>query len=175
MTAASAVSLEPSTSIVASPDADMLPLRAAARVAGVSESTLRRLVADGAVEAVKQGGSLRVATSTIVELKSGGTALRRAPSLGVREAERARGALAAKCFRLFASAVALEDIVLELEVDPDLVVALHGKWLAMRARTAAWLAQAPQPAPGPAFDHPAAQDGSCCPGHLAVRRLQEKT
>jgi hypothetical protein len=173
MNTASPVSQESTASaLVVSPEGDALPLRAAARAAGVSESTLRRLVQDGAVEAVRDGGSLKVTQATVVELRAGG-ALKRGPSISVREAERARGALAARCFLLFQAAVPLEDVVTQLEADPDVVVALHQKWIAMRERTALWLSRPPPAAPLPQYDHPAAEDGECCPGHMAAKRMKE--
>ncbi len=176
MTTASPVPASPTAlAMVVSPDGDALPLRAAARAAGVSESTLRRLVQDGAIETIRDaGGTLRVTQSTVLELRTGG-ALRRGPGISVREAERARGALAAQCFRLFQAAVPLEDVVTQLEADPDVVVTLHQKWLAIRERTAAWLAQPTPSVTGPTFDHEAAPDGSCCAGHQAAQRMKEPT
>jgi hypothetical protein len=110
-----------------------------------------------------------------IEVERRRTVIERVTFGGGSRPDRAReaGALAARCFRLFQAAVPLEDVVTELEADPDQVLALHAKWIAMRERTAAWLSHPPPPAPTPSFDHPAAQDGSCCPGHAAARRMKE--
>ncbi len=114
------------------PGDDALPLRAAAKAAHISESTLRRLVQDGAVDVVRgQGGSIRISQSTVVELRSG--AIRRGPpSIAGREAERARGELAKDAFALFARGGQLIDIVQQLAVDPDVVERLWARWVALQ-------------------------------------------
>lgn len=111
------------------PGDDALPLRAAAKAAHISESTLRRLVQDGAVDVVRgQGGSIRISQSTVVELRSG--AIRRGPpSIAGREADRARGELAAGCFTRFNAGKDLIAIVEELHASPAAVKALWTEWI----------------------------------------------
>lgn len=134
---------------VATPEGDALPLRAAARAAGLSESTLRRLVADGLVEAVRDaGGTMRVTSSTVLELRTGGVR-RRGPSVGAREAERARGALAAQVFALLRSAVPLDQIVEQLECDPAVLRALVDEYVRCR-EISVRLLSAPEAPLGPA-------------------------
>ncbi|MGO9837040.1 MAG: hypothetical protein ACLP1X_22820, partial [Polyangiaceae bacterium] len=154
MTTASPVPPSPTASaMVVSPDGDALPLRAAARAAGVSESTLRRLVQDGAIEAIRDaGGTLRVTQSTVLELRTGG-GLKRGPSLSVREAERARGALAAQVFALLRSKAAPDEIVERLETDPATVRALCEEWAKCRSLGTRLFAEPPPAAPAiPAWD-----------------------
>lgn len=113
----------------ATPDDDSaLTLHAAARVAGLSESTMRRLVRDGVVDVIKHGGVLRVSQSTAVELR-GGAGLKRGPGVAVRAAERARGELAAECFAKFSAGKALIAIVSELQTTPSAVKALWNEWI----------------------------------------------
>ena len=107
------------------------PIRVAAREAGVAENTLRRLIQDGLIDAVRDGGGLRVTQSTVLELKSG--ALRRgpgtrSPSLGARESDRARGELAATCFGLFREGKPLISIVEELQVPPTTLRVIWNEW-----------------------------------------------
>jgi hypothetical protein len=104
----------------------MLPIRAAAKAAGISESSLRRLVQDGVIEAVRQGGSLHVTHATVVELRSGGR--KRGPSPGLRALQADRGETAAECFKRFRAGVPLTAIVEEIAVDPLIVEGLWNKW-----------------------------------------------
>ena len=113
-------------------DGDALPVRAAARAAGMSESSVRRLIADGLVTAVRDaGGSLRLTQSTIVELRSGGGRTR-GPSIGVRTAEAARGEIAAQAFELFEGGAQLVEVVHKLRQDPDVVERLWARWVALQ-------------------------------------------
>lgn len=122
-------SFSPGAAVVhVAPDDDALTLRNAARVAGVSESTIRRLAADGVIDVIKDGGSLRVSQSTVLELRAGG-GLKRGPGIAVREAERARGALASECFTHFNAGKPLIEIVRELHTTPAAVKMLWNEWI----------------------------------------------
>lgn len=120
---------------------EMLPLKRAAKVAGVSETTLRRLIDDGAVEAIRQGGALRISQSTVLELRTGG--LKRGAHVGVavRETDRIRGETAADAFERFAKGEQLVDVVRELRQDPDVIERLWDRWVALQQKQRA------------AFDH----------------------
>jgi excisionase family DNA binding protein len=151
---------------------DELTISQAAKLAGVSASTMARRVADGELPASKDGRTWRLSKQVVLEV---GPALRRRDAPKSRaERARDRGALAARAFPLFETATPLPDVVVRLEADPDEVLVLHERWLALRERTAAWLADPPPAATGPVFDHPASEDGSCCPGHLAALRMKKE-
>lgn len=109
------------------PDSAMMPLHAAARAAGLSEATMRRLVRDGLVEAVREGRTLQITQATVLELKAGG-GLKRGPSVSMREAERARGELASMCFARFREGKPLIEIVEELQATPAAVKILWNEW-----------------------------------------------
>jgi len=113
-------------------DGSYLNVHTAARVAGVSESTLRRLIADGFLDVVREGprAKILIARKTAMAIRMGGTAgLKRAPTLPAREEQQARGDLARACFEKFASGMALARVVQELAVDPTLVKLLWTQWL----------------------------------------------
>ena len=118
---------ENTTSTLLSADRAMMPLHAAARAAGLSEATMRRLVRDGLVEAVREGRTLQITQATVLELKAGG-GLKRGPSINMRETERARGELASLCFARFREGKPLVEIVEELQATPSAVKVLWNEW-----------------------------------------------
>jgi hypothetical protein len=108
------------------PESALVTLRTAARDAGISESTLRRLVHEGVVPSVRRDGALHITQASIVELRTG--ARKRGPSIGLRVQDQERGTTAASCFKRFHDGESLASIVMALEVDPAIVEGLWYKW-----------------------------------------------
>ncbi len=115
-----------------SAEGDTLALPAAAKAAGVSESTLRRLVRDGLVDAIRDGHKIRLTQATVLELQTG-AGLKRGPSISMREAERSRSDLAAECFVRFREGKSLISIVEELKALPAVVKSLWNEWLDLQS------------------------------------------
>ncbi len=109
-----------------------LSIRAAAKAAGLSESTLRRAIADGLVAAERQGATVRLTQQTVLELRTGTGIKRQGPSLAAREADAQRGEVAANAFSMFANGAQLIEVVQELRQDPDVVDRLWHKWIALQ-------------------------------------------
>lgn len=85
---------------------------------------------------------------------------------------RARGVLAARAFALFEAVTPIESVVMRLEADPAVVRALFTEWVQCRELTARY-ASVPAVPVGPAFDHAPNAAWDCCPGHMAMHRMQE--
>jgi hypothetical protein len=115
--------------VVAADDDDALPLRAAAREAGISESTLRRAIADGLVAASSEGGVLRVTRQTVIELRTRGGALRRGPGPSVVAAEEREGERDARVFAALEAGRTVAEIIVAERIPARVVLALRQSWL----------------------------------------------
>jgi hypothetical protein len=120
-----------SAMVVASGD-DTLPLRAAAKEAKVSESTLRRLVQEGAIEAIRDaGGTMRVTQATIIELKTRG-ALKRGPNLSVVAQEEREGERDARVFAALETGRTITEVIVSERIPARVAISLRQTWLLAR-------------------------------------------
>lgn len=111
--------------VSAAPAGKLVGRAAAARLLGVSKSTLRRMEGDRLTPVV---GPKNVRLFREEEIQS--MTVTRRSVLGL--APRATGEVAADVFELFDQSVHAVDVVKRLRLEPDLVEGLHQRWCKMR-------------------------------------------